>query len=563
MERATGVGFGVAPAVVEPPPPAAGTPPFAARSSSASRARAAARARVVAASFSSAAASRLRSCPAVSWSLAIWVPVSPRAARSSSVRLVRSANGEAYLRSAVRLAPGAVVVLSHLCYASGNSEPGDPEPTTDVAVQRADNFAAGWLAIGADAVIADARLGPAFYVRHLLEGRLSATRIWFGAPSSRGHVLAVASRRTPGAVVLLDPDDPTAGGWFRSLTTRSPGQLAGIRWLGDPVTAPTAVGPAGDPLADSLLSDRLRIDPPGIVGGQATAGVPLTVQLPIAWRLPLDLLAAVRWVPLELDPEPPVRDGEPPVSGADPAEAVAGPEKSEPRATGVDRPSRVPDVVLVAPEEPGQVVEPVQPVARPDGLWIDALAPEVPGRYRLVVSLHRRDGTALPAEVQARIPSTIVRVTGRLSVTFALPAAMTAYAGQVVAVPVAIRNSGSVEWGGEQPGPATEPTPRTAPKALRLVATWVGLEAPWSRKVDPGRLLEPLRPSEETTLVLLVRVPDVPGPYLLIVDVDSPAHGSLIAAGSEPGLARIVVLDRSATDEPLAPGGGQPAAASG
>lgn len=126
-----------------------------------------------------------------------------------------------------------------------------------------------------------------------------------------------------------------------------------------------------------------------------------------------------------------------------------------------------------------------------------------------------------------------------------------------------MRNSGSLDWGGEAPDPATEPTPRTAPRTLRLVATWVGLEAPWSAKVDPGRVLAPIPPGQETTLVLFVRMPDVPGPYLLIVDVDSPAHGSLIAAGSEPGLARVSVLDRSAPENAPTPGGEQPAAASG
>ena len=43
----------------------------------------------------------------------------------------------------VKLAPNAVVVLSHLCYASGNSEPGLAEGTQSMAIQRVDNYAAG------------------------------------------------------------------------------------------------------------------------------------------------------------------------------------------------------------------------------------------------------------------------------------------------------------------------------------------------------------------------------------------------------------------------------------
>ena len=45
-------------------------------------------------------------------------------------------------------APNAVVLLFHLCYASGDSEPGTA-PSLSVARQRADNYAAGFLAAGA------------------------------------------------------------------------------------------------------------------------------------------------------------------------------------------------------------------------------------------------------------------------------------------------------------------------------------------------------------------------------------------------------------------------------
>ncbi len=59
--------------------------------------------------------------------------------------------GEAYLARAVRLAPHAVVVLAHLCYASGNAEPGLPEGDLATGQQRVDNYAAGWIAAGAEA----------------------------------------------------------------------------------------------------------------------------------------------------------------------------------------------------------------------------------------------------------------------------------------------------------------------------------------------------------------------------------------------------------------------------
>ncbi len=59
------------------------------------------------------------------------------------------------LRKRVRLAKNAVVLLEHLCYASGNGEEYmGPEFDKSVAVKRVDNYASGFLDIGARAVLA-------------------------------------------------------------------------------------------------------------------------------------------------------------------------------------------------------------------------------------------------------------------------------------------------------------------------------------------------------------------------------------------------------------------------
>jgi flagellar hook assembly protein FlgD len=58
------------------------------------------------------------------------------------------------IRAELVLAPNAIVFLNHLCYAEGNGEPGMARPTYDVARQRVDNYAAGFLAVGARAVFA-------------------------------------------------------------------------------------------------------------------------------------------------------------------------------------------------------------------------------------------------------------------------------------------------------------------------------------------------------------------------------------------------------------------------
>ena len=67
--------------------------------------------------------------------------------------------GEAYV-SKLHLAPGAVVLLDHLCYASGNSEPTLPPGTFDQALARVDNFAAGFIAAGATTVVAEGHAKP-------------------------------------------------------------------------------------------------------------------------------------------------------------------------------------------------------------------------------------------------------------------------------------------------------------------------------------------------------------------------------------------------------------------
>ena len=52
------------------------------------------------------------------------------------------------------LAPHAVVVLNRLCYASGNNEWGAGNPTQSTAIKRVDNYGAGFLKAGAQAVFA-------------------------------------------------------------------------------------------------------------------------------------------------------------------------------------------------------------------------------------------------------------------------------------------------------------------------------------------------------------------------------------------------------------------------
>ena len=106
--------------------------------------------------------------------------------------------GEASVASEVKLAKNAVVLLNHLCYASGNSEPGLPEGTLDVAKQRVDNYAAGFIRAGASAVIAEAWSSPSYFVRAILGGGRSIQTAWLKSPSANGHRIAFPSQRSAG-----------------------------------------------------------------------------------------------------------------------------------------------------------------------------------------------------------------------------------------------------------------------------------------------------------------------------------------------------------------------------
>ena len=106
--------------------------------------------------------------------------------------------GEASIASEVKLARNAVVLLNHLCYASGNSEPGLPEGTLDVAKQRVDNYAAGFIRAGASAVIAEAWSSPSYFVRAILGGGRSIQTAWLKSPSANGQPDRLLEPAQPG-----------------------------------------------------------------------------------------------------------------------------------------------------------------------------------------------------------------------------------------------------------------------------------------------------------------------------------------------------------------------------
>jgi hypothetical protein len=135
--------------------------------------------------------------------------------------------GEPYV-STLDLAPGAIILLHHLCYASGNSEPGHAAPTRSVAKQRVDNYGAGFLKAGAAAVIADGHRGAVDYLRALFTTDQTLADLWRTQPNAHGNQFSFPSQRTPGQMALMDPDSPTAG-YYRSFVGNTAATTANVR----------------------------------------------------------------------------------------------------------------------------------------------------------------------------------------------------------------------------------------------------------------------------------------------------------------------------------------------
>jgi hypothetical protein len=124
--------------------------------------------------------------------------------------------GEAYLARYIRMAPHAVVILNHLCYSAGNSEPGRKDPTRAQALQRIDNFGAGFLRTGADVVFAEPRGNPSYILNDLFHSSKTMRQVfWDSHEATRTYTWSFASVRTKGAAAISDPSAP--GKYYRSV----------------------------------------------------------------------------------------------------------------------------------------------------------------------------------------------------------------------------------------------------------------------------------------------------------------------------------------------------------
>ena len=169
--------------------------------------------------------------------------------------------GEDYIRNDIRFAPNAVVLLYHLCYASGNTEPGLPPGTFAEARERVDNYGAGFIGAGARAVIAEGHPAhPAGYeIRQLFTSRRTLAQIFRNAPTWHDHLQGpFASQRTPGLSFAMDADRKAPSGFYRSIV----GDL-GLRASTVTGTQPSATGHSP---ADFVVPGAAEVTDPDGVG---------------------------------------------------------------------------------------------------------------------------------------------------------------------------------------------------------------------------------------------------------------------------------------------------------
>ncbi|MGZ3586176.1 MAG: cell wall-binding repeat-containing protein [Candidatus Limnocylindrales bacterium] len=148
--------------------------------------------------------------------------------------------GESPIGSQVALAPNAIVLLEHLCYASGDSEPGNGQPSLSVAMQRVDNYATGFLRAGAAAVFAFGMQNVGSVVNTIFDQPdLTMDEVFTSLGDGGGDQVIFGSSRTPGTGAHMDPrNSPTSEGqtYYRSVAGHL--EVTGTQVLGGSAPGP-------------------------------------------------------------------------------------------------------------------------------------------------------------------------------------------------------------------------------------------------------------------------------------------------------------------------------------
>jgi hypothetical protein len=92
--------------------------------------------------------------------------------------------GEYYIGREIDFADNAVVFFNHLCYASGNAEPGMASPSLSTALQRVDNYGHGFMQAGARAVFAYGINSGSTLIYTQIRSILTMRQIFWSDPGS-------------------------------------------------------------------------------------------------------------------------------------------------------------------------------------------------------------------------------------------------------------------------------------------------------------------------------------------------------------------------------------------
>jgi flagellar hook assembly protein FlgD len=186
--------------------------------------------------------------------------------------------GEFYIARDIKLAPNAIVLFHHLCYASGNTSEGLPIGTLADSKQRVDNYGAGFFAAGARAVLADVYHPHTGYISSLFRTTQSINRLYHTYPTYHGNDIPFASVRTPGFRAILDPTT-SRGPWFRSIIqdpTLTTVQITRTAYR------TTAANPAGFVIpgaAEVGAADGARVFAGADLSGDPTTTLPMGTRL--------------------------------------------------------------------------------------------------------------------------------------------------------------------------------------------------------------------------------------------------------------------------------------------
>jgi hypothetical protein len=182
--------------------------------------------------------------------------------------------GESYMAQ-LELATNAIVLLNHLCYASGNNEWGRGNPTEATAKTRVEGYASGFLRGGASAVLAEGLNDLSWYVDQLFETNQTINSMWRNAPTFNNSVKTWTSTRNSDATAGIDPSyshpAPDGDVYYRSLVVK-PGVTTTQARSGQPLAFVPGSG-SFYPVNPTVRLVDSRVDHVGPTGKLAANGV--------------------------------------------------------------------------------------------------------------------------------------------------------------------------------------------------------------------------------------------------------------------------------------------------